>query len=626
MASPAVIGGLALLVLGGGGLGYGLTRGGSAGPGPGAAASVTLAVGAIDSEIKVTRASVEQRARTMAEVDRVRAAVGTDAVTAMDMVGKELAFKPAAGEVIELGQVPRGAAPVPVSLLVLPAGAARSAKSGAIGAFVEVVGADVRVVQTVEVTPSDPAIAASLGGYVSVSKPVTIQPTLDALVAAGVSGRLEIGGVARPFGPTPDAATEVTPIPADAATRLIVAPIRAAAGGVPVAVVGGGAGAAGLGLILVLAGLMTGKDRARRLTAATAAANPLALGITDTALSGTGLSAPASAGASGMLTANNLGVGATVGRWEIVRRLGSGGMADVYLAHSKGEAGFEKLVAIKVMHPHLARMPRAVDHFLDEARLAVRVQHPNVVAIQDLGKIGEDYVIVMEYVDGIDLDKLLASARIGGRPVPLDVALGILRRVADGLHAAHTATSADGSPLGIIHRDVKSANVLVSKQGGVKVVDFGIAKANVQNHLTMVGETKGTPSVMPPEQRTGDHVDVRADVYTLGAVAYEILTGQTVNLDLAALAHLGIENWPHLPAPSDFRPDLPRELDALVLSTMAFDRERRPASCADLETAFEGVMKQHGLSASDKEIGRWVEFELARLQSVPEGGGGSSVS
>ena len=110
-----------------------------------------------------------------------------------------------------------------------------------------------------------------------------------------------------------------------------------------------------------------------------------------------------------------------IGRWEIIKRLGSGGMADVYLARAKGEAGFEKLVAVKVMHPHLARNQRAVDHFLDEARLAARIHHPNVVAIQDLGKIGNDYVIVMEYVDGVDLERLLASARAAERPVPVDV-------------------------------------------------------------------------------------------------------------------------------------------------------------------------------------------------------------
>jgi serine/threonine-protein kinase len=310
---------------------------------------------------------------------------------------------------------------------------------------------------------------------------------------------------------------------------------------------------------------------------------------------------------------SNLGPGAMIGRWEVVRRLGSGGMADVYLAQARGDGGFEKLVAIKVMHSHLARSQRAVDHFLDEARLAARIHHPNVVAIQDLGKIGNDYVIVMEYVEGVDLERLLMSGRADQRLVPLAVALGILCRICDGLDAAHRATAPDGSALGIIHRDVKSANVLVSRQGSVKVVDFGIAKAAKQVHFTVAGETKGTPAMMAPEQRVGEQVDVRADVYSVAAVGYELITGQAVNLDLAALAHLGVENWPHLPPPSSLRPGLPVELDPILLHAMAFERERRPADCAAFGAMCEAIMKRYNLVASDKDLARWVDSELRLL-------------
>src|SRR5207253_6715062 len=142
-----------------------------------------------------------------------------------------------------------------------------------------------------------------------------------------------------------------------------------------------------------------------------------------------------------------------------------------------------------------------------------------------------------------------------------------------------------------IHRDVKAANVLISRQGGVKVVDFGIAKAATQSHMTVAGETKGTPSMMAPEQRVGELVDVRADVYSVAAVGFEIVTGHAVNLDLAALAHLGVENWPHLPPPSTLRPDLPKELDQILLAAMSFERDRRPADCATFEATLEGVMK-----------------------------------
>ena len=383
-------------------------------------------------------------------------------------------------------------------------------------------------------------------------------------------------------------------------------------GAVPVPIAAGGGGLALVGLILLVAGMIGGRP---------AVVSPSSIGTAKTQISspsiatGTPFVGDPEAVAVGP---TNLGPGAMIGRWEIVRRLGSGGMADVFLARARGEAGFEKLVALKVMHPHLMRNESAVQHFLDEARLAARIVHPNVCAIQDLGKIGAEYVIIMEFVDGVDLERLLTSARVAQRAVPVDVALGIVCRICDGLNAAHKATAPDGSPLNIVHRDVKSANVLVSKQGGVKVVDFGIAKAAKQSHLTRVGETKGTPSMMAPEQRVGDQVDVRADVYSTAAVAYEILTGHAVNLDLAALAHLGIENWPHLPVPSSLRAQLPIELDAILLGAMSFDREQRPADCYAFEAAFETIMKKYGLAATDKDIARWVASEIELLpQATP---------
>jgi serine/threonine-protein kinase len=162
--------------------------------------------------------------------------------------------------------------------------------------------------------------------------------------------------------------------------------------------------------------------------------------------------------------------------------------------------------------------------------------------------------------------------------------------------------------------------VLVSRQGSVKVVDFGIAKAAKQVHFTVAGETKGTPAMMAPEQRVGEQVDVRADVYSVAAVGFELVTGHGVNLDLAALAHLGVENWPHLPLPSSLRPELPTELDEILLHAMAFDRERRPADCAALGSLCEAVMRHHNLVASDKDLARWVESELRQLSPAFVGG------
>jgi len=616
----------AVLVVGGGAaLGYALTRTPDTTDAPARNAKVDDAIQKLDLELKTIRTTVEGRAKKIAIVTPVRSAITTDVPTAQNMVGeagKELDFSPDSTEVIELVQIPTGQRPL--SLLIMPPDAVKTTRQGKVGPYDELAGDQIILTHTVEIIPYYPDKVEAFKGYVTTSRRLDLKPAIATLSAAGVVGRFELAGKTLEIGVVPTGtALEDKPLMSIAGAKLaIVAPKpEQPSDGLPIPLVGIGAGVAGLGLLLVLIGLMTGKKRGADAAADAVAVRSLA---GQTQLSGQHAVAsgtPSSVDSSGpAINPHNLGAGAMIGRWEVVRRLGSGGMADVYLAHSKGEAGFEKLVAIKVMHSHLARNERAVEHFLDEARLAARIHHPNVVAIQDLGKIGNEYVIVMDYVEGVDLERLLTSSRTANRPIPVDVGLGILCRICDGLNAAHTAVGPDGTPLGIIHRDVKSANVLVSRQGGVKVVDFGIAKAASQAHLTVAGETKGTPSMMAPEQRVGERVDVRADVYAVAAVGFEILAGHAVNLDLAALAHLGVDNWPHLPLPSSLRPQLPAELDQILLGAMAFEREKRPADCVAFEAEFAKVMKQHGFATTDKDIARWVEGELRLLEPAYEGG------
>jgi eukaryotic-like serine/threonine-protein kinase len=607
--------GAVLIVAGGGALGYALTRSApTTEMSPEQTGAMASAITTLDASLKEAHSNARERANTIASNGYLKQGLKSgDPATAQDQVKKgETKYDLKAGELIEIGLVtPKGN----VVLSRQPEGAADSGVGGKTASMAMLAGERVMIYEVAEVTDDGKPL-----GYVTVVQPRELKPVFDQLVAAGIVGRFELGTVSVPIGGA---------LPADAQTtektlnengaKLVVASPKAAEGStLAMPLIGAGAGAAALGLLLVIVGMLTGKKAA-------AAPSIQSFPTLDTQPPGTTRLSTRQNVAAGTpspvdmehgvpsINPSNIGAGAMIGRWEVVRRLGSGGMADVYLAHSKGEAGFEKLVAIKVMHAHLARNERAVEHFLDEARLAARISHPNVVAIQDLGKIGNDYVIVMEYVEGVDLERLLASARTANRPIPLDVGLGILCRICDGLNAAHTATATDGSPLGVIHRDVKSANVLVSKQGGVKVVDFGIAKAANQSHLTVAGETKGTPSMMAPEQRVGERVDVRADVYSVAAVGFEILTGHGVNLDLAALAHLGVENWPHLPLPSSLRPQLPAELDGILLGAMAFERDKRPADCLVFEETIAAVMKKHGLAASDKDIARWVDGELRQL-------------
>jgi serine/threonine-protein kinase len=618
VARAALVAVGAVLVAAGGALaGYGATRPKTGGMTPESSAVMSSAIRDLDGVIKAARATVKERASTIAALQAVQGAVVTNETTTRDMLSRgELNFQPQNGEVVELGQIVKDMQPTP--LLIQPDGGMHSAHAGKPGGYVDLVGDQVVITDVAAVVPKDKA--NELSGYIAVSRPLDLAPALAGLTKAGVAGTFEIAGKTKQIG-TPAAGATLQPMPLSSqdGAQLVVA-VPPMTGGMQVPLVAGGGGAGVVGLLLLIAGLVTGKRAAgapsvqQQLTPAQFAAAQTQISQANAVASGT----PAPLDTAGVSIAPaNLGAGAMIGRWEIIKRLGSGGMADVYLARARGEAGFEKQVAVKVMHPHLARNERAVEHFLDEAKLAARISHPNVVQIQDLGKIGNDYVIVMEYVDGVDLERLLSSARAAQRQVPVDVGLGILCRICDGLNAAHRSTTTDGRPMNLVHRDVKSANVLVSKQGGVKVVDFGIAKALGQNHLTVAGETKGTPSMMAPEQRVGETVDVRADVYSVGAVAYEILTGHGVNLDLAALAHLGVENWPHLPLPSSLRPQLPDELDALLMSAMAFDRERRPADCAVFEAQVEAIMKRRGFAVSDKDIARWVTSEIGMLVPAP---------
>jgi eukaryotic-like serine/threonine-protein kinase len=302
-----------------------------------------------------------------------------------------------------------------------------------------------------------------------------------------------------------------------------------------------------------------------------------------------------------------------IGRYDLLRTIGWGGMAEVYLARATGEAGWSKLVALKVLQPELASQPQVVQHFLDEARLAAQIDHPNVVQTVDLGRTDDHYFIAMEYVDGADLSRLIEMSHTRGIHVPIPVAVSIVRRICDGLHAAHSARDAEGMPLGLVHRDVKSANVFVARNGVVKVGDFGIAKANQASRLsrTEIGLVKGTPGYMAPEQRLAQTVDGRADLYGVGAIAYELFSGVPVNLDLAILAQKGRDGWPHLAPLASVRPDVPNTLEAIVMKALCYDPQDRFTDCAALESALEGVAALCPPPAGSKTIAEWVGALLA---------------
>ena len=215
---------------------------------------------------------------------------------------------------------------------------------------------------------------------------------------------------------------------------------------------------------------------------------------------------------------------AKYGRYEAIHLIASGGMASVYLGRTRGAGGFERLVALKVMHEHIAHDPEFGGMFLDEARLAAKIRHPNVVPTLDVADDGS--YIVMEYVEGASLHAILSRLRKLGERLPLDVALRIFMDAMTGLHAAHELTSRKGKPLGIVHRDVSPHNILVGVDGASRITDFGIAYAEARITSTRGGQLKGKLPYMAPEQLEDGTVDRRTDVYAAGCVLWEMLSGQ----------------------------------------------------------------------------------------------------
>ena len=278
-----------------------------------------------------------------------------------------------------------------------------------------------------------------------------------------------------------------------------------------------------------------------------------------------------------------------VGRYAIYGEVASGGMATVHFGRLVGQVGFSRTVAIKRLHPQFAKDPDFVSMFVDEARLAARIQHPNVVPTLDIVAVDDELFLVMEYVQGEALSKLIRAARRMNKPVPLRIAMSIMAGALHGLHAAHEAKSERGRPLGIVHRDVSPQNVLVGTDGVARVLDFGVAKAAMRVSTTRDGQMKGKISYMAPEQMRGKGVDRRTDVFAAGIVLWEALTGRRLfdgNDPGEVLTKLLEAN---VPPPTSIEPSLPAEVDDLVLPALRREPESRYATARDFAIALEKV-------------------------------------
>jgi len=298
----------------------------------------------------------------------------------------------------------------------------------------------------------------------------------------------------------------------------------------------------------------------------------------------------------------------TVGRYTVHGELASGGMATVHIGRMGAAGGFAKLVAIKRMHPQFAKDPDFLAMFLDEARLVTRIRHPNVVQPLDVIVERGEVLLVMEYIHGDALSRLNRVLRARSERIPLRIAIAIMSGVLHGLHAAHEAKSEKGEPLGIVHRDVSPQNVIVGVDGVARVLDFGIAKAADQVHLTREGELKGKLVYMAPEQLLGETLTRRTDIFSAAVVLWECLTGQRLFESDSQSALLARARMQKVDPPSHLAPEIPPALDEIVLKGLAMRQNERWATARDMALALEETVPP----ATTAQVGGWVEEVASR--------------
>ncbi|MCA9619897.1 MAG: protein kinase [Myxococcales bacterium] len=297
-----------------------------------------------------------------------------------------------------------------------------------------------------------------------------------------------------------------------------------------------------------------------------------------------------------------------IGRYAIFEAIAAGGMATVYYGRLLGPVGFARTVAVKQLHPQFSRDPDFVSMFVDEARLAARLRHPNVVPVLDVVKHGRELYLIMDYVLGVSLSELLRRVRMRDEMIPREVVAAVLIGALEGLHAAHETRDEAGIPLGIVHRDVSPANILVARDGLARVLDFGIAKAAGRAQVTRHGEVKGKVGYMAPEQLRGDAVTRAADLFAMGVTLWEALTGQRGFVGDADDILEGRLDGEQLPLLTSIDPTL-AAFEPIVSRGVAESPQARWPSARAMAEALAGVTQP----ASPATVARWIEEEAGVL-------------
>jgi serine/threonine protein kinase len=326
------------------------------------------------------------------------------------------------------------------------------------------------------------------------------------------------------------------------------------------------------------------------------------------------------------------------GKYLLLDRIAVGGMAEIFLARQMGPEGFEKIVVLKRIRPHLGDKKSFVRMFLNEAKLAAQLTHPNIIQIHDFGKVIDagaaggalvgagSYFIAMEYLFGRDMRRVMPKCEQQGVEFPIVYACKIASQALEGLYYAHQKADTAGQPLGIVHRDVTPENIFVSFDGGVKVLDFGIAKAANQVEMTRAGEIKGKLSYMSPEQCMGKPLDSRSDIFSLGVVLYEWVTGFKLFTGESDVAVLKSITDGKIYKPSYFKADVPEQIEQILMRALEKDPEKRYQSAWEMQYELDRFLAGNEFTPSNQHLATFMkqlfademEAERARVSGPRE--------
>ena len=303
-------------------------------------------------------------------------------------------------------------------------------------------------------------------------------------------------------------------------------------------------------------------------------------------------------------------------RYRVIEKLESGGMAEVFRAESTGLEGFRKQVAIKRVLPHLGRNSKFISMFLDEARLSAQLSHSNCVQVFDIGVRDDAYFIVMEFVDGANLKSIATAMQNKGHTFPIPVAAYIAHEICKGLSYAHELSDRSGLSLGLVHRDVSPPNVLVTKHGEVKIVDFGLAKASSQLEPSEPGVIKGKFAYLSPEAARGEDVDCRADIFAVGIILWELLAARRLFTGDTEVQILNKVQAAKVPPISQINRSVPPELESIVHRALARERHERYASARELGQELSRFMFRFAQPVSGYDIATIVQATMREKENA----------